>query len=421
MVRKLLRHPLVKSSLIYTLTDAANRAIPFFLLPVLTYYLVPADYGIISNFNIVLSILFLLVGINMDGAISVNFYKFEKTQLAAYISNTLLVILVSFATCLCLVVLFTTQIYKWVEVPFIYQIAAVVIAFCQMITAINLSLWRLEEKALNFGLYEISQTVLNLSLSLYFIITLSLGWKGRVDGILLASISYGLFSLLFLQKRGYLKFNFNKAYIMDALKFGFPLVPHGLSFWIRSGVDRILITSMIGVAATGIYATGFQFGILISVLVMAFNNAFAPYLFKQLSQEGDLALVKKKLVKITYYILFGLIVLCVIFTLISVFLVNTLLADTYAGATEFVFWAILAQTFQGMYLLFVNYIFFAKKTKKLAMITFSCSLIHVFLCYVLIKSSGAIGAAYSSVIVSFINFVAVWMYSRKVYPMPWFK
>jgi len=422
-VSKVLNHPLFKSGLIYTLTDAINKGIPFLLLPVLTYYLSPSDYGIISNFTVIISILGILVGLSLDGAISANFYRLDKPKLAIYISNTLIITICSFLICIIFISLFQTQVYELIKIPYTYQVAAVFMALGQAITAINLALWRLEEKPLKFGLYQISQTLINISFSLYFIIILSLGWQGRVDGYLIASFSYGIFSLLILRKRGYLKLSYRKKFLMDALFFGIPLIPHGLSIWIRSGIDRVFITKLIDEAATGIYSTGFQFGIFMSFLTLAFNNAFVPFLFKQLSVNDtvQLALNKKRLVKLTYLIMGGLIILCIFFTFFSILLVDNLLSESYYASRKFVFWAILAQAFQGMYLLFVNYIFYVKRTKSLALITFTCSLIHVFLAYGLINYIGAIGAAYSMVIVSFINFVAVWVYSAKVYPMPWFR
>lgn len=419
---KLFNHSLFRSGLIYTITDAVNKSVPFFLLPVISYYLLPSDYGIITNFNVFISILSIFIGVGIDGAISVNFYKLNKKELGEYISNALLIVFCTTILVFIVVLIFQHYLYSYLKVPLKYQLLSVLMALSITITAVNLSLWRLEEKPLKFGIYELTQTVLNFSLSLYFIIILSLGWEGRIDAYLIASISYGLFSLLFIYKRGYLRFKINRSYILDALFFGLPLIPHSLSFWIRSGIDRIYITKMIDETATGLYATGFQFGILMSFLTMAFNNAFVPYLYKQLSTEDKnvLEIRKKKLVRLTYYILLGLILLCILLTLISNFLVVNILSPNYLEAKSFVMWAILAQTFQGMYLMFVNYIYFVKRTKLLAFITFSCSLLQLVLSYFFILKFGPLGAAYSTVIVSFINFIAVWTLSSKVYSMPWF-
>lgn len=420
-ITKLITHPLFKSGLVYTVSDAINKSVPFFLLPVLSYYLLPGDYGIIANFNVLLSVITILITIGVDGAISVNYYKLSREDLAKYIFNGIVLIFSITLLVSLLLLIFHIQVQSWTKIPFNIQLLVIVMALSASITALNLSLWRLEGKALFFGVYEISQTVVNISASLVLVVMFKMGWIGRVEGMFLATVLFGGFSFYLLFVRGYLKINFNKFYLKEILFFGLPLVPHALSFWIRSGVDRIFITRFIGETATGLYATGFQFGILISFLTLSFNNAFSPYIYKNLSEkdEGQLQKNKTSLVKITYLGISLLAMFCLFFTVFSNFILTHFFSKNYIEAKEFVFYAILSQTFQGMYLLFVNYIFFAKKTKLLALITFGSAVLQVIMSLLMIPRFGALGAAYSTVFVSFINFIAVAIYSSKVYKMPW--
>ncbi len=153
----------------------------------------------------------------------------------------------------------------------------------------------------------------------------------------------------------------------------------------------------------------------------AFNNAFVPYLFRKLSTADEKLLLQTKfrLVKMTYGMMLFILILCVILTIICHYIINWFLPANYLNASKFVFWALLSQGFQGMYLLIVNYIFYAKKTQLLAVITFSCGLLQIACSYLFIKLWGVMGAAYAAALVSFVNFIAVWIYSAKVYPMPW--
>lgn len=421
-LNEIFNHNLFKASLIYTISDAINKSVPFFILPILSYYILPLDYGIISNFNVILAVACIFTMIGVDGAIGVQFFKLTRDDLARFNFNAFLLIVSITLILLFSIVGFHREIYSWVKIPFEYQLLVVVMGFSTTITAINLTLWRLEEKPLKFGIYEISQTIINISFSLILVIIYKLGWVGRVGGMFTASIIFGVYSIFLLFKRKYLIVNYDKKYLKYILFFGLPLIPHALSFWVRSAIDRIYITKFIGEAATGLYATGFQFGLLISFLTMSFNNAFVPFLYKQLSEKDEMLLEKNKrrIVKLTVYIMIGLGCATLFFWFLSFLMLNYLFSENYLESKEFIIWAILAQTFQGFYLLFVNYIFFANKTKGLAMITFACASLQLFLSYFFIQAFGAIGAAYSTVIVSFINFSAVFLYSRKVYKMPWY-
>lgn len=421
-LKQISKSSLFKNSFIYIATDSINKAIPFLLLPVITAYLLPAEFGIVNNFLIFSSILMIIIGLNMDGAVSANFYKLSENELKKYITSVVFLISIAFIISLGLIFVFHQLIYDYTKITLLYQALTAVLAYFYIITTIHLAVWRLREQAIKFGIYQILQTAMNLGLSLYFIIVLARGWEGRALGNLIACIVFGLVSILILYKRQLIGSKISKAYVLDALYFGLPLVPHALSTWIRYGIDRVFITKYIGEEVNGIYATGFQFGVLMTFLTVAFNNAFVPFLFKKLSNPNsqELELSKKNLVKMSYGIAVALVILCIFLSVVSYYIIEYFMPESYKGAQMFVFWALLTQTFQGLYFLVGNYIFFVKKTKIFALITFSCSMIQVILTYFLIQSHGALGAAYAAVIVGVLNFVAVWIYSQRVYPMPWF-
>ena len=49
------KHKLFKNDFICTGSSVINRAMPFFLLPVMTRYLTPSGYGVLVNFNVLLT------------------------------------------------------------------------------------------------------------------------------------------------------------------------------------------------------------------------------------------------------------------------------------------------------------------------------------------------------------------------------
>lgn len=423
MLKNILKHPLLKAGLIYTLCDAVNKAVPFLILPLLSFYLLPSDYGIVANFGLLLAITVVFVGLGVEGIIGVKFYNVSKDKLSTYIFNSIILIVVSSIIVTSLILVFEEQIYMFFKIPKVYMLLIVLMAIATSITTINLALWRLEEKAFQFGIYQVAQTVLNISVSLFLVMNLRLGWVGRVQGMLVATLIFGAFSFFLLVRRGYLVRRFDKTILLSILAFSLPLIPHSLSLWIRSGIDRMYITSMYGESETGLYATGFLFGTLISFVIIAFNNAFVPFLYKSLSVEDKTILKENKirLKKITFYGIIFLSLIAILFYWFSIFVLNNFFSKDYIDSKEFIFWAIIAQVFQGYYLFFVNYIFYMHKTKMLASITFLCSLIQVALSFYFIKTLGPIGGAYSTAVVSAINFLCVLIYSERIYKMDWFK
>jgi O-antigen/teichoic acid export membrane protein len=73
-IKQLLKSSLIRSAGIYTITSALNAAIPFLLMPVLTRYLSPADYGMVSMYGVLISFVTPFVGFNVEGAIARQYY-----------------------------------------------------------------------------------------------------------------------------------------------------------------------------------------------------------------------------------------------------------------------------------------------------------------------------------------------------------
>ena len=100
--------------------------------------------------------------------------------------------------------------------------------------------------------------------------------------------------------------------------------------------------------------------------------------------------------------------------------INYLLSSKYQGAFQFIPSIMIGLTIYSFYSLVIQYPFTLKKTKGLGMITFCGSLLQLLITYVLVSTIGMDGVKYSLVIGAAIIVTAVWWYSDKVFPMPWF-
>jgi len=414
---QIFKHKLFKNTFIYTGSNVINKTIPFFLLPIMTRYLTPTDYGIVATFNVLLAVMIVFVGLSMHGAINVNFFKLNKDEHKKYIGNVFSILFSSFVLVFIIVYILKSYFSFFSKFPENWIPYIVVAALFQSIFAITLVLWQVEQKSLPYGLFQISRTILNVSLSVVFVVLLCWGWQGRILGVIITSVIFGLLSIFIIYKREYIKFSFSKKYIKDALFFGIPLIPHALGGWITTGVDRIFINSMVGVAETGIYTVGYQVGMIIGLLAHSFNLAWFPFLFEKLKENNYST--KVKIVKFTYLYDVCLIFAALALSFIAPYFLKFLVSKNFYFAYKYVLWIALGYAFQGMYFMVVNYIFYVKKTYILAWITFTSAGINIILNYFFIKANGAIGAAQATTITFFVKFIMVWILSTKVYQMPW--
>lgn len=423
-LRQLSSSPLVRNSFVYVFCDGINKAIPFLLLPFITHYLTPSDYGIITNFTVYVQILSVFCFTCTVGAVPVMFYKLDKEGLKRYVSSIILLNTLSQLLCSVIAVSASFWIEKSLNLSFPFQLSAIVTVWFSGITYVNMVLWRCEEKPLAFGVYQISQSALNALTTILFVILMLLGWQGRIYSMILATVVFGLISIVVLIRRGYLSFAIDKRFVKQTLLFALPLVPHALSFWFKGGLDKVMLTNMVGLSSNGLYSVALTWGSIVTMFLTAFNNAYAPFLYKKLTafdkdRQGTLN-EQKRLVKLIWGIVLLTFLFIVLVYLLSHVLIKIIYAPSYYGSLEYLPWVMAAQFFQGGYLMFVCFAHYTFKTKILGLITFSLSILQVGITYQMILYCGPVGAAVSSALTSLMTFYFVARYAMKVYTLPWF-
>tara|TARA_B110000483_G_scaffold237717_1_gene313016 strand:- start:15127 stop:16389 length:1263 start_codon:yes stop_codon:yes gene_type:complete len=409
---------LFQNAFIFILGEVINKSIPFLLLPILTRYLNPEDYGIIAGLTVLIAVFSKFTGLQIHGAINVNYFKMKRNQINQFIGNCLIILGASTLLVFVCVFLFSNNISERLKVENEWIYVALVIAFTEFLTTINLLLWTVEKKPKPYSVYQLTQTLTVTILTLVFVVGMSMNWEGRVLAIAIGTVLFSGISFVFLLKRGYLNFKLNKNHIKDALKFGIPLTPHSLSELIKTGADRIIIMSTIGIGATGIYSIAYEICSVISVLVIAFQRAWSPYMFETLSNDPTIH-EKKKIVKFTYLYFIGIFLISVIFSWVAELFLPYFLGEKFNESSQFVPFFAISFAFSGMYTMVSNYFFYVKKTYLLSFITITGALFHLGMLYFLTLENGVIGAAQANLISFIFNFLITWYLSNRVYQMPW--
>src|SRR5690606_32294019 len=112
------------------------------------------------------------------------------------------------------------------------------------------------------------------------------------------------------------------------------LIPHTLAVFAIAAADRVFITEMIGVAETGVYMVGLQIAMGLALVLIAFNRAWAPWLFRQL--ENSSSEHRRRLVGLTYGY-FGVVVLAALaLGLLAPVILRVLVGEEFIGADRFV-------------------------------------------------------------------------------------
>ncbi|WP_066354374.1 oligosaccharide flippase family protein [Aliarcobacter skirrowii] len=409
---------IVKNSVIYLGSSILSKSIPFLLLPILTKYLSPAEYGTLSIFLIFISIYGAFVGMALHTNIAKNYYKVERNELAKIIGNILFILSITLMIYFLLTFGIYTQFDTVFSIPTELLLIVPFIAFMQMINNLNTTILRNEQRAYMFGVFEVSLTAVIMSVTILSLVVLGFGWYSQVVGVFVAGVVFSIIGFVYMSKRSYITLAFDKDKIKSILNISIPLIPHVLGGLIIAASDRLFIEQMVSLEAVGLYAVGYSFGMIVMLFTDAFIKAWSPWFYKNLANPTDSK--KVKIVKYTYVFIIGLFVLAGLISVVAEFMLPYFVDEKFYGASEFIFWVALGYAVRGVYQIFFPYLVHISRTSFLAVSTVVAALINLALNYVLIDIYGAIGAAYATVGAYAVSALLVFCYQQRNYYMPWF-
>lgn len=409
---------LLKTFTFYSFTSILNSAIPFLILPVLTAYLTPSEFGILALVQVLFSFVLPFTLLGIPASLYVEYFKKDKDELAGYIGSVLSIPFFSTLLLVVVFILFNSYFKYYLNITEKWLIILPILTLFQVIPNIVFVLFQTSEKPRSYAAYRLSITCVDFLFSILFIAFIKTGWYGRILGIYFAFFIFSVYGLYWMYKSGFLKFGIKKTFIYDALMFGVPLLPHEISGVVLNFADRFILSSKEGVESVGVYSIGYQVGMFVFLVSNALNQAWLPQLFKNLKDAN--CVVKTRLVKQTYLFFCCFLLVSVALYFSAPLLFFIFLDKKYAKAIDYVLWVSLGYAFFGMYSMIANYILYAKKTYLLSYITMGNGVINLVLNYILIGKYGAMGAAYATAISFFFFFISAWWLSNRVYPMPWF-
>ncbi len=409
---------LLGSASVFTLASIINAAIPFFLLPILTRYLSPSDYGIVAMFQILTALALPLVGLSIYGAIRRQYFEREEIDLPVYIGNCLVLLLAATAVWALVFWIFATPIGELFAFPASWLSAVWMVCAAQVVTQVLLAMWQVQNRSVRFGIFQILLTAANLGLSIGLVVGLSFDWRGRVLAQVVAPVLFGMIAFGLLIRQGWVRFRIRPAYMRHALRFGVPLIPHMIGMATITMIDRVMVANLIDVRAAGIYMVAAQVCAVLFLLQGSFHQAWVPWVFDQL-KNGNAA-DKQRIVAFTYVYDACFLLLALLLAWIGPWLLGFLVGEAFADAGAFIFWLALAYAFSAMYKMVATFIFYQEKTHLLAGITFFTGVVNIGATYVLILRNGAVGAAQGTALAFLSAFLLTWVLAAKVYKMPWF-
>jgi len=408
---------ILRSVFLFTATNALAAAMPLILLPVLTRVLTPSDYGVVAMFSIVITAFGSLTGLSVHGAVGMRYFDRDEYDFPRYVGNSFIILVLTSMILFVLVAVFYEPLEQLTKLPRKWLMIGVGVSAVQFILLIRLAIFQSAKDAGYFGVFRVGQAVVDATVSMVLVLTFALAWEGRLIGMSAGILLLGFAAAVSLLVSGYFKLVPSRAYILNALKFGLPLIPHVLGGMLLATVDRVLIANLLGVAETGIYMVAVQIGLGIYLLTDACNRAISPWQLEALKRND--ADVDARIVRYALLYFLGLIVLALAVGAAAPWVLPVLVGPAFADSASLIWLIALGQAFGGMYYFVSNIIFYRNKTLSLSAITISCGLINAGLSFVLLQVVGLKGAAQAYLVAQIFLFISAFILSQRLRPLPW--
>jgi O-antigen/teichoic acid export membrane protein len=223
-------------------------------------------------------------------------------------------------------------------------------------------------------------------------------YLGMVYSKIAVTLIFSLISIVLLKK--VIIQRFLLKHVKYALLFGLPIVIHEISGLMLNSADQFMINYIIGSSETGLYSFAYKISMLFTILTLGLNQAWLPQFYEKLKTKsyGEIKITMQK-----YSI--GITVVAVLMVLFSPLLVRIMASKQYYDSIVLIPIIIIGFMFHYLYVVYVNYVFYEKRTFFIALFTVISALINIGLNYVLLPLFGYEIAAWTTLISYLVLFV----------------
>jgi O-antigen/teichoic acid export membrane protein len=386
---------LVKNTIYYSLGEIIPRIISFVLLPILTTYLTPSEYGITMYTNSVMMFVFVIASLSLNTFLLKNYYtQKDEDSRRELIGSVFLFVFIFNVLIVVLQVLFFPFIIDFfkINVPFKpFFLLAIFNNFFDVISLVPLVLFRVREDARGFLIMSLSRTILQFILIYVLVVIFKQGLEGSYYGRLYVNIPFVFIYFYYIKQNAKLKIN--TKLIRQALLFSLPLLPGGLSYLLITLSDRIILERFVSLDKIGIYSVATTLALVLNIVIQAFYKTFEPMLFKEYLNE-NFQETNLKLYKIYLFALFVGAFAASFFSK-EFFLIAT--SGAFREAYEIVPFLIISVVISGINT-YLNVLMIACDRQKMtSVILILSAIISVILNFVFIPYFGFYGAITASV------------------------
>lgn len=387
----------VDNILIYGLGGIISKIVPFIMLPIVTRLMPNSSYfGISDMSNTVMSFTSAIAVMGMYDAMYRMFFEREEEDYKKKVcSNALEFTLFTTLIVFILMILFRVQIarfffsdQKYAYVVYITAIATLVGSTNSIVSAPT----RMQNKRKVFLITNTVSPVLSYGISIplllrgHYVIALPLA------GAIAATVMEITFWVL---NRSWFSFGkFDAKLLKQLLAIGVPLFPGFLIYWVFNSCDRVMITNLLNIGASGVYAIGAKLGMASQLIYTAFAGGWQYFAFSTMKEDNQVETNSKVFEYLGILSFFSTTFICAW----SYGIYKLFFTEKYVPGFIVAPYLYLAPLLQMLFQVIANQFLVIKKTWPNFLILSSGAIVNVLFNFMMIPKIGIEGAAIATLL-----------------------
>lgn len=397
---------LAKNTAILTAGKMCTQCVSFFLLPLYTALLDPSDYGIVDLISTYAAMLLPICNWQIDMGLfrfmlDVRGNREQQKEMVSTIIN-----LNHIQTIVFLLLFLFLQIFVKSE----YKIFLALEIILNLYSATMMQTARGVNRNDIYSIASFLSASLTVVFNVLFIAFLRMGALGMFYGLILAKILTNLYLVAALKFWKYYNICiFNHPMLKEIAEYSLPLIPNQLSWWVVGASDRVIVSSVLGVAQNGVYSVANKFSSMYITFYNIFNLAWTESCAVHINDEDSNKYLSDVIT--TMFSLFSSI--CIGIAACMPFAFPILINESYGDAYQqipILLCAVLCQSVVGL----ISVVYTAKKMSKvLAKTSFWIAVINISTDLLLIKFIDLYAASISTLIAYSAMMIYRWIDVQK--------
>lgn len=387
---------LMGNSVLFAVGNLGSKLINIILVPLYTYYLSTAEYGLVDVVQTTAKMLLPIISLSIyDGVL--RFVMDQKEDRNAVFTNGMAITAIGSLVGVALYPVI--NYFNVMDGLMGYMIIILILqAFQSLLAQFSRAIGAIKAFAINGLLMALVTGVINILL----LVQLDMG----IDGYLISLIIANLFSIIFLwiavKAHRYIEIKkINKDLVKSMLAYSLPLIPNAFMWWVINASNRYFILFFIGASANGLFAVANKIPTLLSVLNTIFFQAWQLSAIEEYGSKENSNFFTEVFAYFQMFMLLGASAIIVVIKLAMEYFV----APEYYTTWQYVPFLLLGVVFSS-YSGFIgaNYIA-AKQTKGVFKTSIYGGIVNIIANVILIPLFGINGAGLATM----LSFFAMWV------------